>query len=247
MEIISGINIIGPSLFFEKEKILVIGDVHIGQENSIHKMGFNIPLNQFKLINEFLENVVEELKPKTIIINGDLKHDFGKITNDEWDKITLFLKNLKKYSKVIIIGGNHDKILEPIIDKLDLQMSSYHKIVLENDFVYITHGDIIPHDLDYVTSNIIIIGHEHPAIKLKDNNRVEIFKSFLKGKYKDKTLIVMPSLNPISEGTDILSQKLLSPFLKEIKNNKTLGYFEAYILDDKNKVYFFGKLKGLGD
>ena len=242
MEIISGIKIIGPSLLFEKEKTLVIGDVHIGQENAIHRLGMNIPLNQYKIINEFMETLLEETKPKKIIINGDLKHDFGKITDDEWNKITLFLKNLKKYAEVIIVAGNHDKVLQPITDKLDLKMKEFHKI----GDVYITHGDIIPEDLEFISSKTIMIGHEHPAIKLKDKNRVEIFKAFLKGKYKDKTIMVMPSLNPISEGSDILTEKLLSPFLKEAKKNKTLKDFEAYILDDNNKAYFFGKLSGLG-
>ncbi|MCF7871586.1 metallophosphoesterase [Candidatus Woesearchaeota archaeon] len=242
MEIEKGIEIKGPSLFLKKEKILIICDIHIGQERIMNRQGINIPLNQYKQINEFTEKILEETKPKQIIINGDLKHDFGKITNDEWDKITLFLKNLKKYSDVIIIAGNHDKVLQPITGKLKINMKKHY--FLNN--IYITHGDIIPENSEFAKAKTIIIGHEHPAIKLKDGNRIETYKAFIKGKYKNKTLIVMPSLNPLSEGSDILTEKFLSPFLKESKKQKTLAEFESYILDDQNNVYFFGKIKGLG-
>ena len=45
----------------------------------------------------------------------------------------------------------------------------------------------------------------------------------------------MPSFNPIIEGTDILKEKTLSPFLKDTSN------FECYIVADK--VRFFGKIE----
>ena len=46
----------------------------------------------------------------------------------------------------------------------------------------------------------------------------------------------MPSFNPIIEGTDVLKEALLSPFLKKA-NIKT---FETFIVGDK--VYNFGKI-----
>ncbi|GAG34601.1 unnamed protein product, partial [marine sediment metagenome] len=68
--------------------------------------------------------------------------------------------------------------------------------------------------------------------------RVELVKCFLKGKYKRKELIVMPSFNLVSEGTDILKEELLSPFLHQNINN-----FDVYVVEDK--VYGFGKVRDL--
>ena len=64
------------------------------------------------------------------------------------------------------------------------------------------------------------------------NKRFEKFKCFLKGKYKNKLLIVQPSFNLLTIGTDILKQRLQSPFLKDIKD------FEVFIVEDK--IYDFG-------
>jgi len=81
----------------------------------------------------------------------------------------------------------------------------------------------------------IIIAHEHPAVSLKEDMRIEKFKCFLKGKWKRKNLIVQPSFLQVTEGTDILKEKLLSPFLTNINN------FEIFVIEDK--VYRFGKVK----
>ena len=84
----------------------------------------------------------------------------------------------------------------------------------------------------------IIIGHEHPAVSIKEGPRAELFKAFLTGKWKRYNVIAQPSFNLVVEGTDILKEEVLSPFLK---NN--LGDFEAIVVADK--LYGFGKVSGL--
>jgi metallophosphoesterase superfamily enzyme len=49
----------------------------------------------------------------------------------------------------------------------------------------------------------------------------------------------MPSFTKITEGTDVLKEKLLSPFL----DKKTIQDFDCYIIADK--PYYFGKLKNM--
>ena len=48
----------------------------------------------------------------------------------------------------------------------------------------------------------------------------------------------MPSFNLMTEGTDILNETILSPYLKQNLNN-----FKVYIVGDK--VYNFGRIKDL--
>jgi len=79
---------------------------------------------------------------------------------------------------------------------------------------------------------------EHPAISVGDGTRVEKYKCFLKGKFKGKELIVQPSFNLVTEGSDILKEKVLSPFLKQDLSN-----FEVFVVSDK--VYEFGKIKDI--
>ena len=81
------------------------------------------------------------------------------------------------------------------------------------------------------------MGHEHPALGFRDKNKYEVFKCFLSGKYLDKDLIVLPSFNTLTIGTDVLRGKLLSPFLQG-----NIIKFKAYVVE-MNRVYDFGKLK----
>ena len=105
---------------------------------------------------------------------------------------------------------------------------------LQLDDVLILHGHHLPKSIAGVKT--VIIGNEHPCITLRDNMRIEKFKCFLKGKWKTKDLIVMPSFNTLTVGTDIRGGNVLSPFLKQ-----DISGFEAYVVEE-DSVYYFGKL-----
>lgn len=240
MEILPKIRIVGLGLYLDEEDILVIADLHIGFEEALNKQGLMIPRFQFKEIVNKINNIINKIKKDknkidTIIINGDIKHEFGEISQQEWRETLKIIDLLQKNcQKLVLIKGNHDTILGPIANKKGIEIADYYNI---ND-IYICHGHKIPIDAHFAKSKIIIIGHEHPALSLKHGSRVELYKCFLKGKYKNKKLVVMPSLNLVTEGTDVMKESLLSPFLQQDLKN-----FEAYVVADK--IYYFGKLSGL--
>lgn len=261
MKILPGIEIIDLGLYFDS--VLVIADVHIGYEEVLNKQGVLVPRLQFEDIVKRMRAIFDELKNKkmeTIIINGDLKHEFGTISEQEWRNTLKFLDLLAKHCKeIILIKGNHDTILGPIARKRNVKVLNYYIIdcnmnksnnelrINDNTLkikknqknntskALIIHGDKIPGRELLAGVSTIIIGHEHPAISLKEGPRAESYKCFLKGKYKGKNLIVQPSFNPIIEGTDILRDDILSPFLKQNLDN-----FDVYVVEDK--VYEFGRL-----
>ena len=140
----------------------------------------------------------------------------------------------KHCNEIILIKGNHDTILGPIAKKRNVKIMG--SVMVGN--VLIAHGDKIPGKEILSRASSIIIGHEHPAISLKKGPRTETYKCYLKGKYKGKSLIVQPSFNPLLEGTDILKEEILSPFLEQNLDN-----FEVFVVEDK--IYNFGKLKDL--
>ena len=234
MEILKGVEIIDLALYLKKEKTLILADFHTGLEEDLNKQGYMIPVFQQKDIEERLEKILKKVKPKLIIINGDLKHEFGTISQTEWKNTLKILDILSKKAKVILIKGNHDKVLDPIAKKRDVEIKDYYKI---ND-IYICHGHKIPKDIEFSTSKTLIIAHDHPAISIGTSIRKETYKCFLLGKFKDKKLIVQPSFNLVREGTNVIKGKLLSPFLKQDLSN-----FEVFIVQDK--IYKFGKIKNL--
>ena len=237
MQIIDNVKIIGLMLYLKKQRTLILSDIHLGYEEYMHKKGVVVPRFMLKDLILRLESVFERVKPEKIIITGDLKHEFGEINQQEWREILRFLDFLLKHCReVIIIRGNHDRFLSPISRKRNIMLQS--SVVI--DEYLIAHGD----ETFDIPENVktIIIGHEHCAISLKQKNRVERYKCFVSGKImiknKDKkqkyNLIAMPSSNTITEGTDVLDEQLLSPFLQH-----DLSDFSVFVVGGKNYYEMF--------
>lgn len=248
-------NIILLDLSIYIKGTLIISDIHIGYEEALNKQGILIPRLQTNEMISKIQEIFQKLNQlklpiKAIVVAGDLKHEFGKILNQEWNDTLKFLEILKKKtSDVIVIRGNHDVIIDHITKKVELNVQPYHIF----DDICILHGDALPENIKMYAKDkndflikfdkvkTIIMGHEHPAVGLNDGIRTEKFKCFLKGKYKYnnqlKDLIVIPSFFQITEGSDILKEKLLSPYLKNIDE------FQILVVTDE--IYDFGTVKKL--
>jgi uncharacterized protein len=234
-EITKSLEIIDLALYYKKENTLIISDTHIGLEESLNKQGMLIPRFQFKEIMKRLEVILEKLpRLNKVIINGDIKHEFGTISEQEWRLTLRLLDFLALHAEsIVLIKGNHDTILGPIAQKRNVTIVDH---MLLGNSILITHGDKIPKIPKGIKT--IIIGHEHPALSLRDGARVETVKCFLKGTYKKMDLIVLPSFNLVHEGTDVLKEDLFSPFL-----DQDISRFEVFVVADK--VYDFGKIKDI--
>ncbi len=304
MKIFDNIELIDLAIY--TNKTLIVTDFHIGYEEALNKQGLMVPRFQFQEIMKRLEKIFSKLKNKKverIIVNGDLKHEFGTISEQEWRHTLRLLDCFGQHCKeIVLIKGNHDTILGPIAKKrnvrvlehfiigpmesamgkntlerssvstpLTINKNSIKNITINNkaqfkinknkklmekiniknkiqksfknyynkknskNKILVIHGDKIPNKELLKDVKTIIIGHEHPAVSIREGPRAEVFKSFLIGKWKKYKIIVQPSFNLVVEGTDVLKEEVLSPFLK---NN--LGNFEAVVVADK--LYRFGKL-----
>lgn len=231
---IYGAEIINKAL--KIEDTLVISDLHFGYETSLNNQGLMIPQHQFdKLVNS-LEVIQEKANTTKIILNGDIKHNFGSISKQEWKEVLSFIDYLSDiYVDIKVIKGNHDNFTQYILNKRDLILED--EIILGN--YLITHGHIIPEVIPEQIETIII-GHEHPCIGIRNQERVEKVKSFLKGKWRDYNLIVTPSFTPISHGSDVLHEKTISPFIEDIME------FEVYAVEE-DEVFPFGFIKDILD
>lgn len=237
------IEFIDLALFVPSKKILIIADVHIGYEAELNKKGILIPRFQFREMIDRLGKIILKTEPETIIITGDLKHEFGTISEQEWRDTLRFLDFLRKSAKkIILIKGNHDITLGQIARKRNVEVLPYYSFTLgkkkSNKKIYVCHGDAILKNIEFSSPDIIIIGHEHPTVSIGDAIRRERYKCFLRGKWNRKVLIVLPSMNLVTEGTDIQKERLLSPFLQQ-----NLSNFDVYVVGEE--VLHFGKLKNI--
>ena len=222
------------------ENNLIISDLHLGYEQALNAEGVMVPKFQYEKIITRLEEIFSRInleKVNTIIINGDLKHEFGKISKQEWKEVLNFLEFLKKnFREIILIKGNHDNFTRFIAKKCDLEVHETYSI---GNYV-LMHGHKLPPNPEEFEDFIIIIGHEHPCIGLRSGERLEKIKCFLKGEWKEVKLIVMPSFSFVTEGSDILHEKLLSPFL----DSKSIQEFEVFAVENF-EIFHFNKIKDI--
>lgn len=235
-------QIIDLSLYLENEKALVLSDLHFGIEEALKEQGMLSPRFNYQEIldrlNKILAELCEKQKPvEKIIVTGDIKHEFGRISQQEWGEVIDFIRFLQKNcSEVVLIRGNHDNFLGPVAQLERMQL--HREFFLEKSGILVVHGDEIPLSENYQKAATVIIGHEHPAIGLREGPKIEKFKCFLKGKFEGKTIVVLPPFNSYSEGSDLSQNEPLSPFLQE-----NLEKFEVWAIADQ--TYYFGKLKRL--
>lgn len=238
------IEFLEDCLLINKE-ILVFSDFHIGYEEYLY--GKYIPVRVqleeiLKKLNRIFKLLEEkEIKLKGIIILGDLKHEFGEISDSEWrETLELLDYLLKKCKKIVLIRGNHDNILGPIAKKRNVEVKDFY-ILGEIGFL---HGDKWHKGCD--KCRVLVLGHLHPAITLYDNYKKEKYKCFLNGIWKRKDIYILPSFIPLVLGYGIFK------FNKERKekffiiDDKDLEKFNVIVYNEKEgRDYNFGKLKKL--
>lgn len=214
---------------------LVIADLHIGYEAALEKQGIILPTSQYPEIKNQIKEMLKISKAKKLIILGDIKHEFGEATRQEWLEVSDFLDFLQQRGvELLVVRGNHDNFLIPILKKRGIQL--YDPYYAEAGYFFFHgHKEASLSMLDK-KHHTLIMGHEHPAVVIRDELGVkQKFKCFLKGKIFGKNLIVLPALSPLSEGSVINTlskEELLSPILKKCD----IKSFYAYIIEPKQTV-----------
>jgi uncharacterized protein len=259
MEKIERFEVIDRCLFWRERKILIVGDLHLGYEETLREGGLFFPESLINSICESFDKIFKKTgKLKKIIFLGDIKHYFKGILKSEYKDfyrlINKIKKRLYKNGHIIITEGNHDKILKPIIERKEgysfVLLKPYH---IEEDVLFF-HGNIkknIWKESFFSNKKIkeMVVGHFHPAITLQKQAKKEKYKIFLFGKIKNKKIIILPSFFPLNEGSDILNHKqlILESGLKvDLKKiDLKIKNLKVFILDNNGKVYYFGDLEKL--
>lgn len=230
------IDYIGKCLLLEEEgeRTLAIGDLHLGYEGSMRRSGVMIPVKLFEKSVADFDLIIKKIgNVDNIVILGDLKHEFGTILPDEWNYIIKFIEHVKsKCKKLIVIEGNHDVTLFPLLRKMKIEGLDYF---IWNEVAF-THGDKDYDEMNLDKVKYWVLGHGHPAINLYDGPKKEKYKCFLSGNYSKKKVIIVPSFFPLVEGTDARE------FDMKFAWDFNLLKFKTYVVSDDLKVLEFGEL-----
>jgi len=151
------------TLFWEKQKTLIIADLHIGKTGHFRKSGIAVPQKVFK---EDLQRLFTQLlffKAERLIIVGDLSHSKS---NKEMD---LFKKWRNDFSllNISLVNGNHDILDTAWYDELNIVRNDQLHI---DKFSFCHDPEDIPQG-SLIKDNYIFCGHVHPAVNMKGRGR----------------------------------------------------------------------------
>jgi len=233
-----------PGLALKDVGLLVVADLHIGYEQALQKQGIYIPRSTYVKTKQAISDMIERARPEGVVILGDVKHEFGIPSSQEWVEVKDLLKWLLDSGlKVHVVRGNHDNYIIAILKRFGVEL--HHPVMVEGSYVMV-HGH---EPLEEVPkgAEVLLMGHEHPAIAVRDSLGVKRkFKCFLKGSWRDLLVVVLPALSPLASGStmnECPQSLLLSPILKE---SVDVDSFKPIVVEPGAGVYEFpelGKLK----
>jgi len=164
------------ALFWKEQKMLIVGDVHLGKVTHFRKNGIFLPEQIIAQDIARLQKLVDEYKPKTFCVLGDLFHsDYNK----EWNVFKDFrLRNKDVY--FLLVQGNHDT----------LHPSFYTQLPMEVVPSYERGGIMLVHQTIKKLNAFQITAHVHPAFlmigKAKQRFRLPCF-------YKKENELIIPA------------------------------------------------------
>lgn len=206
---------------------LVITDLHIGITGGMWKNGVSLP-SQVAGMAGRVNILKRRTRTKRLVILGDVKHEITHATPREAEEVPDFL-SIVKFRDIVIVKGNHDGSIETVIGKVPVRKS-----VTIGDYC-LTHG----HRNVKTRKSHIIIGHNQPHVKLKDEmGAIYIEPAWVQGMLKDgKELTIMPAFNELCGASIVNEQRFIGPIAKLLVARSA----HAYLLDGTD----MGTLHGL--
>jgi putative SbcD/Mre11-related phosphoesterase len=203
---------------------VVVGDLHLGFEEELNAIGYNINNKTEELVKEIIS-----LGCRKLIMLGDVRSDFTEISPREGGILFTALSRLSNvFEEIVITKGNHDGGLSKLTSRLN-------NIRLVSEFVYkkigFMHGHALPSKDMASAANTVCFGHIHPSIVVRDVNGVVYKKDcwslfdlkLPKKKYGDSTLVygvAFPKFNRYIGSTDTVKE---SGFMKYAKLTRRIS------------------------
>lgn len=195
-EIFNGLFITSDyCVWYEPRETIILADFHLGLEASLKDDGVSLPRFQKGEILDRLSTIIDKYEPRTVIVNGDFKHEFGKNRKEEFYEVMDVMDYIVENSTLLVVRGNHDNFLKTITEKKGVTM--YEK-KMSLDKITLSHGhEKTEHD------GLLIVGHEHPSLKIRDEmGAVVKIPCYLYS--EEEEVLVLPAFSPLSEGRDMI-------------------------------------------
>jgi putative SbcD/Mre11-related phosphoesterase len=166
------------ALYLERERTLVIADIHWGYAHSHRHHGNLLPLWGNERIGQRLHALLTDYTPGRMVWLGDSLH-----TPESAIFAEKFLEEVDDSVEVVIIAGNHDR---------KWNRAKISDFRLDNYFLH--HGDRLQSLDEGITE---IIGHIHPAFSWSDGAGTSLKIPVL---VEEKNRLILPAFSDWSSG-----------------------------------------------
>jgi DNA ligase-associated metallophosphoesterase len=142
-------------LFWQRKETLLLADLHMGKVSHFRKSGIPVPVSAADKNVELLISVIQQTKPRRVVMLGDLFHS---AYNEEWEALRSIVLAFPGISFELVVG-NHD-----ILSQVQYHRSNIHLHgEAYEDFPFIlTH-----HPLENIPDGLYnLAGHVHPGVQL---------------------------------------------------------------------------------
>jgi hypothetical protein len=171
------------------ETSLLIPDLHLGFERLLVSRGITLP-SQTKKLLEKIQGLIRSQNPDKLIFMGDVKHETGGISSNEWVEIPKFFETLlNSVSEIELIPGNHDGGILPLLPKRIIVRDS-RGVTLKDGVktITLTHGHTWPR-VEALASDTLIMAHNHFTIEFRDKFNVRFsFKVWMIANWRKERL-----------------------------------------------------------
>lgn len=147
-------------IYWPKQKILLLADLHFGKINHFRKAGIPVPEKANYKNSAALIDLLRKLEPGRVIFLGDLFHSNY---NPEWEVLGQIIEHFPAVS-FELVRGNHDI--------LSMHQYRKHNIRVYQETLAIPPFILSHHPLDTISPGLFnLAGHIHPGVTLRGKGR----------------------------------------------------------------------------
>ncbi len=195
-----------PALFIEREKLVVVGDIHIGIGEKYRNSGIEFPNDAERTGHEIM-SICNNNDAAGIAMLGDVKDRISRLTVEDMRGMRDFFAQIAD-TDIYIAKGNHDAYIDAILSDIGVKATIKKEIVLSD--VALIHGNSMPSE-EAMKKNYLICGHSHMAALVNGIDRKawlvaragDNISKFYKKHNKNIKLVVAPAFNRLIIGSRI--------------------------------------------
>lgn len=206
-----------PAILLRKERFVVVGDLHIGKNLELERLGMHVPGATLRMAASLLE-LAKRSRSKAVVLAGDVKHSLSYPSREEFMELSAFFYALRSLH-VVITKGNHDPHLDEAIKRMGSDAEVVRELIL--DETAIMHGHALPSE-EAMSKKLLVTAHSHPAVEVNGSmEKAFIFAKISKGAKamypscrKDADMVVLPSYNNLITGTNVSEAATFTPLFR---------------------------------